>query len=957
MMAAGCTGSFHSVKNWRMYSLTRNKASCIEAAKVPAVDPSRCAVTYAGHCVPGGAYASEPLYKEAAGTDTAATIVISLYEDRAYNLNECRYLCANTDGCVSFFLQKAVTNSVRFCYLMRAGCGTSTTDTSWEGYDISSCALEASTSTTTTTTTTTTPAKERLLLDCGVSPAEAAAAIESAGAATVEIFRRRGLHVTTVGGSQFDGEVPVEFADDAGRFGSCVLMAPLAELGITLDWEAQRWGYPKGGVLVQAFRPPDFQTPVAAMDWLEYAPAGARRVNKYNVSRHVFTADGKAVVTGNRTCSAAASAGEQEKCAAVNASAYSAAGNVYGWEVNMPVPERKDSTKARQLLLRLRLGDVLTFSYRLGSGGGHQLSIHDLAVTAKYHVAATLTERAEDRATFPWVFQDRFESCDVTCRDLGRRCIAEEMMKVDSLDKVNEILFATAGLNCTSGAGRAYANTPCLNLAAGYEGMCFYRDSSHSLHAIDPAVGSTCWAQAPYDSRLTLCYCQRLAVPREATQVQLFKSFHKNWVLAARKDSCNTACLKSGNRVCNSEMQSQVNTQDRFQRAVQLATGIPEFACPTGPLGHLPDVRLAAHTGVPMIGIGRANGGQHYGKCFVYSGPHSYNTGHSSQGAATEGEKTPGYSSCRSSAVLDDWGRHLCYCENLEESYLRARNYHRNLLKNEPYESTRDWRDSSPVVSRGRASKWILGGAGRSCYQTCRDEGPGLFCDTDERMALDGDARLRAVLKGPDINRPDLCDSSWTVVGKPDGGVPSVDPTTKECYFVAGNASATAGEKVWTTPANCYAIPRVATSPRLPVCFCRIPRLSDTSYAVPDRAFLLRSNDPHWVLSDPGETCVVTCAKSNRRMCDPTKQTALSHVSKVLDAVASALGLTSVDNRNQYSSNADGVPSIELRHGNVKSFNSSAQETHSKCALVQDAFHAPVCYCRDPDAPDWDFAV
>ncbi|CAD7967249.1 unnamed protein product [Amoebophrya sp. A120] len=144
---AGCTGQFHHGKGWDMYDLYKNKKGCIEADQILPVDTSRCPKQYTGLCLPGGAYADEKLYKEGDDSppDYDATILVSMYEDRNYNLDQCRYLCAQTHDCASFFLEDSAESGKRKCYLMRPGClkQENTIETGWTGYDIDQCHLVA----------------------------------------------------------------------------------------------------------------------------------------------------------------------------------------------------------------------------------------------------------------------------------------------------------------------------------------------------------------------------------------------------------------------------------------------------------------------------------------------------------------------------------------------------------------------------------------------------------------------------------------------------------------------------------------------------------------------------------------------------------------------------------------------------------------------------------------------
>ncbi|CAD7945882.1 unnamed protein product [Amoebophrya sp. A120] len=123
---SGCTQPLSNVpKDLKTtFALERNLNVCKSAFNIPRI--KECRVAIDGGCVP------------ASVNKTEEQMTIAKYFDRAYSLEECRFLCSVTDNCDSFFLTKATGA----CELKYAGCEVDLDLTGeMEGYYLDQCTI------------------------------------------------------------------------------------------------------------------------------------------------------------------------------------------------------------------------------------------------------------------------------------------------------------------------------------------------------------------------------------------------------------------------------------------------------------------------------------------------------------------------------------------------------------------------------------------------------------------------------------------------------------------------------------------------------------------------------------------------------------------------------------------------------------------------------------------------
>ncbi|CAD7968565.1 unnamed protein product [Amoebophrya sp. A120] len=103
------------------YTLQRNEAQCIDQQETPLLDSD-------ANC-PGVAKGCKEWRDKRVG----------FYSDRVYSKEECRYLCAMTDGCTTFTTRTDRTEG--WCDLFSAGC-TEESGSHWQEHSLDQCQLK-----------------------------------------------------------------------------------------------------------------------------------------------------------------------------------------------------------------------------------------------------------------------------------------------------------------------------------------------------------------------------------------------------------------------------------------------------------------------------------------------------------------------------------------------------------------------------------------------------------------------------------------------------------------------------------------------------------------------------------------------------------------------------------------------------------------------------------------------
>eukprot|EP00392_Amoebophrya_sp_AT5.2_P011333 g11410.t1 len=179
------------------------------------------------------------------------------------------------------------------------------------------------------------------------------------------------------------GDKPVRFRADSGALASGVLLAPLEELRVTLDWQDQGYGNLKGGLRVQLVR------------FVSAASSGCadRDDEDQVVDDHV----GQPSSDSPPGRAAAASSGSRpsrqllkkkstlELMNSVKMEYFTVAS---AWVQPAPhtrnVTERTFDRTDSDLVRLAREGDRFLFSYRVGGGGGHALRIEKMVAGVSY---------------------------------------------------------------------------------------------------------------------------------------------------------------------------------------------------------------------------------------------------------------------------------------------------------------------------------------------------------------------------------------------------------------------------------------------------------------------------------------------------------------------------------------------------------------------------------------------
>ncbi|CAD7971994.1 unnamed protein product [Amoebophrya sp. A120] len=128
---AGCvaagTQSNSDLHDFTIFTLQKNRGSCMSAHEVPAIstDAGDCDAAYNGACTAPG--------------DVDDGTLLATYHYRNFKLSECRWLCAMTEGCASFFLRQGTG----ICKVYKTGCTEDTSQAAnWQGYDLATCKLQ-----------------------------------------------------------------------------------------------------------------------------------------------------------------------------------------------------------------------------------------------------------------------------------------------------------------------------------------------------------------------------------------------------------------------------------------------------------------------------------------------------------------------------------------------------------------------------------------------------------------------------------------------------------------------------------------------------------------------------------------------------------------------------------------------------------------------------------------------
>eukprot|EP00925_Amoebophrya_sp_RCC4383_P005494 GSA25T00027445001.1 len=244
--------------------------------------------------------------------------------------------------------------------------------------------------TTSSTTTTAVPLCDALC-DDAVTSLEATAAARNYSSNDV-IFRREKLYlgrnawddpihehirransslanVTYFGVTDSNRDALLAFEDDQGYSHSLPLTAQPRVLELTLDWNDQFWGYHKGAVRIQLLRPtsvgPPLETEAIAERWIQPVP-GRRSRQRFSLL---------AGSSDELKDSVPAEDGSGEA--------------VHSAVENGLVRETYFTLKDEKIVLHARRGDVYRLFFRLGSGPGQRLDLHEVIVEPVY----TLTSR------------------------------------------------------------------------------------------------------------------------------------------------------------------------------------------------------------------------------------------------------------------------------------------------------------------------------------------------------------------------------------------------------------------------------------------------------------------------------------------------------------------------------------------------------------------------------------